>query len=222
MRASRFIVAALVLLAGIAARGRVEALMHMATESTAARQQFADFPSTVGPWQVTLQTLTERELELLYVDDYLLADFTDESGGYISLYVGYYKNPDRATQHPPKICYPGSGYVVADETMATLEVGDGQRPLAVNQILFEKDRQRELVIYWYNMSGYTGASPSWQKLLRVKRLLSGRPSLGASKFQIALRMDTTVEATQRQLEEFLSELLPVLDRFIPQDTVDGS
>lgn len=222
MRMSRFIAAVLILLAGIGANRRLDALVSQATgRSETGREKFENFPLRIGKWRVETIPLTKRQLYLLKVDDYLRADFVSDEGARISVYVGYYADPARAAQHPPTICYPGSGWTKTYEAPTVLRVAGFPDGLRVRETVFGKDDLRELVVYWYSMSGYTGTDASRQKLARVERLLSGKPVIGASKIQIVVTVETTRESAEERLEGFLGGFLPVLKRFIPQDREDG-
>lgn len=222
MRPSRFLTAVLILLGALAAERRFESLVAAATvKNEASRRDFDEFPPTFSRWRVDITSLTDRQFELLKPDDYLLADFTDGRGSNFSIYVGYHTNPDKATRHPPTICYPGGGWTKTFESESPLAVAGLERPLRVNVTVFEKDGVKELVVYWYSISGYRGANASWQKLARVKRILSGGAIAGASKIQIATNVETTHQEAIGRLEEFLGDFLPVLEEFIPNSQVDG-
>jgi len=217
MRFSRFATAAVLLAAALAANRRFDRLVALAaTRAEVDRKTFAQFPPAVGKWRVENVGLTERQLELLAVDDYLRADCTAGSGRVISVYVGYYTNPDRATRHPPTICYPGAGWVKEYEGSAVLEIPGFDSALPVALTLFERGGSRQMVIYWYSLSGYTASSATWQKIARVRSILAGRPIAGASKIQIAVDIEGNREEAQEEIEEFLAEFLPALDGFIPQ------
>jgi EpsI family protein len=223
MRASRFILALLILSGAVAANRHFDYLTaRAAVSSESSRKEFAEFPGSVGKWRFDSTRLTPRELELLNVDDYLFGDFVASDGGRIKVYVGYYNNPDKATRHPPTICYPGGGHLKTYEAYSVLTVPGVRGGLDVNVTAFEKDGLRQLVLYWYSISGYTGANPSWQKLVRLRSILSGRAVTGASKIQIATDVETTQEAAVEKVEEFLADFLPVLADFIPRDSADGS
>jgi EpsI family protein len=223
MRFSRFAAAVIILAAGLAGEARVEVLQAWAAQrGESNRKEFDQFPPTVGAWRLETQTLSDREEELLYVDDYLRADFVNADGTRLRVYVGYYASPERATQHPPTICYPGAGWQKSYESDWDLRVAGVKPTLKVRATAFQKDDLKELVVYWYSMSGYTGANASWQRLMRLKNILFGRATPSASKVQIAVNVETTVEDAKGTIEGFLAEFLPVLDGFLPGQQTDGS
>ena len=222
MKLLRFAIAAIILLGAVALNHRFDRLVVLAaSRGEADRADFAEFPPVVGKWRAETTELSERELELLDCDDYLRADFTDPAGSRVSVYVGYYTNPDRATQHPPTICYPGAGWREDYEGTVTLDVPGLEGGLPVTVTIFERDGQRELVAYWYSLSGYTAANATWQKVARLRSILAGRPIAGSSKIQVAVKVETTREDAQKELQEFLAEFLGALESFIPQHTTDG-
>lgn len=222
MRKSRLVIAAVILAAGIAAERGMSSAMARAAQAGTARLSFEEFPRVVGRWRAERGNLTERESELLRVDDYLRAEFYPPDGSSaVSAYVGYYGNPDRATQHPPTICYPGAGWLKAYEAPTRLKAGQSGE-IEVQETVFQRGDERQLVVYWYQTPGYSGARTGRQKLVRLMRTLSGKAPAGAAKVQIALKIDTSREAAEKQLEGFLSDFLPELRRFVPQDASEGS
>ena len=222
MRQLQYAIAFVILLAAVAVNRRFDQLVVLAaTRSETDRKSFSEFPPVVGKWRAETEELSERQLELLACDDWLRADFTDPAGELVSVYVGYYTNPDRATQHPPTICYPGAGWREIHEGSAVLHVPGLERGLPVTVTIFERDGQREMVVYWYSLSGYTASNATWQKIARLRSILAGRPIAGASKIQVAINVETTRENAQIMLEEFLGEFIPVLETLIPQQYTNG-
>ncbi len=222
MKTSRYVIAGLILLGALAADKRLDSMVALAaSRSEEHRVEFAQFPTTVGDWRVDILELSDRELELLEVDDYLRADFRSPLGRAMSVYVGYYTNPDRATQHPPTICYPGAGWRIEQDGLASLEVSGLERRLPVTITVFERGDQREMVVYWYSLSGYTASTPTWQKIARLRSIFAGRPISGASKIQIAVSMEGGRDRAKQDLQEFLAAFLPALNQFIPQNISNG-
>jgi EpsI family protein len=218
MRVSRFAIAVVILAAGLAGQWLLgDIYAKAAVRSAAARRQFGEFPRVVGRWRADVKSLTARELELLNVDDYLRADFSSADGGAgISVYAGFYNNPDRATQHPPTICYPGAGWLKTYEGHVSLPIG-GAKPILVEETMFESGQRKTLVVYWYRMAGYAGADASWQKAVRLGRLLAGKGVTGAMKIEIALPVDSTRQEAEERLTRFLADFLPALEEFSPMD-----
>ena len=223
MKTSRFVTALAILSVAIATQWCLDrAYARAMTMSGAARREFREFPAKVGNWQAVPVKLSGRELELLAVDDCLRADFSrpDAAGG-VSVYAGYYRNPDRATQHPPTICYPGSGWLKTYEDNVSLAAG-AAGTLKVSETVFESGQRKVLVIYWYEVAGFRGADASRQKIVRLGRLLSGKGVTGGLKVQMSLAVDTTREEAEGRLGAFLADFLPALKDYSPRDIEEGS
>jgi len=222
MRGSRFVIAALLLTAALLGQRRLDAIYaEAAKQSEASRREFKDFPQILGRWRGTRVELTARQVELLAVDDYLRMDFSAPDGGDISVYAGYYRNGDLATRHPPTICYPGTGWLETYQGRATYRAA-GEEPLSVQETVFEQGQRKTLVVYWYNMAGYSGSDASWQKMIRLKRLLMGKGVAGVLKVQMALEVEASREDAEERLGRFLADFLPEVERFIPKDHSEGN
>jgi EpsI family protein len=199
-----------------AERALAGAAERAAERAEARRTAFAEFPGRVGRWRGEKSELNARQLELLRVDDYLRAEFYPDGAAWnLSVYVGYYRNADRATQHPPDICYPGGGWTIAEERNAELAAGAAK--LRVRETVFRRPGESQLVVYWYRSPGYEGADTSWQKVARLKRILTGKAPAGAAKIQIAMPVAGTTQEAHEELESFLAEFLPELEEFLPSD-----
>ena len=224
MKLSGYVLAAVILAGALGARSWVESRASgRARRVLAGRESFENFPDSVGGWMVNRRALTGRQLELLDVDDYLRADFLSPSGSEeISVYVGYYIDPADATRHPPTICYPGAGWTKVYEGSKAFDVAGLEGGLEVNETLFERGSVKQLVVHWYSMPGYTGADASWEKVARLKGLLTGSGLVGASKIQIAMNVSSTREEAGKRLEKFLARLLPALEPFITSREPDRS
>ncbi|HUI62659.1 MAG TPA: VPLPA-CTERM-specific exosortase XrtD [Steroidobacteraceae bacterium] len=121
-------------------------------EAIPARAEFVDFPSRLGTWSGTRQSLQASVLDLLRLDDYLLADYHDGSATPINLYVAYYQSQRNGFSiHSPRRCIPGGGWEIRNFGRYTLHAGADQWP--VNRVLIEQGTQKALVYYWFQERG---------------------------------------------------------------------
>lgn len=223
MRSRNFVIALLVIAAGFAGQWRLEsAVAHAAARSASTRRAFGEFPSYVGAWRVEQIGLNPRQMELLRPDDSLYANFSEPgAASNLSVYVGFYGNPDTATQHPPDVCYPGGGWTKTHKAPLELSVAGINEKMSVDETVFERAGERQLVVYWYVSSGYKGANAGRQKVARLKRLLSGEAVVGAAKIQIAVPVQTDRAGAEARLAAFLADFLPVLEEFLPKEGNEG-
>jgi exosortase D (VPLPA-CTERM-specific) len=133
------------------------------------RQALADFPRRLGPWELAREGSMSGSLEgVLAADDYLLRTYRNAQGQSADLFVAYYKVQNAGeSMHSPKNCMPGEGWEPLETSRIRLGADAAGRPLWVNRIVIEKDRERALVLYWYQAHGRVIASEYWGKIYLV-------------------------------------------------------
>jgi len=126
-----------------------------AAEIFPARASFAEFPLQFAGWHGRASSLDGVYSEALKLDDYLLADFVDESGDVVNLYIAYYNSQRKGeAAHSPRSCLPGGGWQMHDFGQRDLvNVRINGRTLRVNRTLIEMGDQRQLVYYWFQQRG---------------------------------------------------------------------
>lgn len=146
-----FIAAVIVLLVFVAATF----LVRRPIEVIPTRASFVDFPMQLGTWQGRRDSLEGMYIDALKLDDYLLADFVDRSGGGgANLYVAYYNSQRKGEAiHSPRTCLPGGGWQISEFGQRTLAVRVNGEPLAVNRAILTRGSERELVYYWFQQRG---------------------------------------------------------------------
>jgi exosortase D (VPLPA-CTERM-specific) len=120
-----------------------------------ARTAFVEFPVKMGDWQGHREALEAVFTDQLKLDDYLLADYVNDSGNLVNLYIAYYNSQRKGEAvHSPRSCLPGGGWQMRDfGQRAVPGVMAGGRPLRVNRTLIELGNQRQLVYYWFQQRG---------------------------------------------------------------------
>ncbi len=73
--------------------------------------------------------------------------------------------------HPPELCYPGSGYTVADSESVEI-AADAKSPRFARLLTLEKDGTRVYCLYWYQIGDLTFWDADNQR--RAVRSLRGR------------------------------------------------
>ena len=144
-----FLVAVLVLLAAAA----MARLVPERREAVPARRQFVDFPMQVAGRAGSRAAIGGQLLDVLQLDDYLLANFAATEAGDepVNLYVAWYdtQRAGRST-HSPAGCLPAGGWAVERFTQADLPAvlldGHGVR---VNRAIIRRGNERELVYYFF-------------------------------------------------------------------------
>jgi exosortase D (VPLPA-CTERM-specific) len=112
------------------------------------RQDFTSFPLTLGDWQARR---TRIYLDVLKLDDYILADYVKPGSPAVNFYVAYYASQRTgASAHSPAACLPGSGWRMSDFALYTVPgVQSKSGPLRVNRVIIQQGEGRQLVYYWF-------------------------------------------------------------------------
>jgi EpsI family protein len=186
-------------------------------ESVPVRKSLDLFPDRIGQWQGRQATNLEVEvLNTLKVNDYLMRRYVDANGRSIWLYVGYWATQRRggAQAHSPKNCLPGGGWEPVDAARLTVTLPPPYAPIEVNRYLIQKDRDMQVVLYWYQAQGHAVASELGAKVAMVRSALMHRRTDGALVRASSPVTGTVAETTER-LVHYVQVLYPVLGEYLP-------
>jgi exosortase D (VPLPA-CTERM-specific) len=209
-----FLAAASVLLAFV-----ITALvMPRPAEIAPSRASFVEFPMTLSAWTGHRGSMEGIYLDQLKLDDYLLADYVDDNGHPVNLYMSYYNSQRKGDAvHSPRACLPGGGWQLREfnqRTLPTVQI-NGQ-PLRVNRTLIELGNQRQLVYYWFQQRGRVITNEFAVKWYLFWDALTLHRTDGALvRIITALPPGSSEREADRQLTEFASLIAPQLPRFIP-------
>lgn len=184
------------------------------TTKTTIREELALFPYRVGKWQGFDSTITDLELEMTGVDDYLIRRYSSGQGTDIWVYVGYYEG-QRDIVHPPRICIPASGWTIISKRRDKIHFTKGPIRIAkVNKYLVEKGDAKDLVVYWYHSAGRVVANEYLERLYLIWDSITKKRSDGAL-VRVYCSADPDEISSWRHLVSFVQEFLPVLYEHLP-------
>jgi EpsI family protein len=192
------------------------------SEAVPPRESFAALPQMLDEWQGRENPpLTEKELEVLGADDYVLRTYS-APGKWAGLYMGYWETQKRGdTVHSPLNCLPGSGWQPLSRRALGIPVADAngsRRDIEVNRFVIQKGLDRQLVLYWYQSHGRVVASEYWGKFYLVADAVQSSRSDTAIVRVVTPITAATPEAeraAERIAIEFVQKLFPTLDKHIP-------
>jgi exosortase D (VPLPA-CTERM-specific) len=183
-----------------------------------ARDSLTEFPLEIGDWRGRTQAMEETYLDALKLDDYILANYSQNAGQSLNLYVAWYNSQRKGEAiHSPRSCIPGGGWLM--QGFGRYEVPDvavDGRPLQVNRTMIQLGNQRQLVYYWFQQRGRVLTNELvvkwyifWDALLRHR-------TDGALVRLVVPIPPTGSEAdADRKLTAFAALIAPKLPRFIP-------
>ena len=186
------------------------------------KRRLALLPYRLGEWQGYDAALSDKELEILKMEDYVLRKYSNERGQEIWVYVAYYDNQSEGYRiHPPKTCLLGSGWSPIYNGGKKIHFKRGSIRIAeVNKYLVEKGGEKILVAYWYHSRGRIIVNEY------VDRFYFALDSITKKRTECALvRVSCSVNDDEisawRNLVSFIQLFFPVLQEHLP-DAPNGT
>jgi EpsI family protein len=170
-------------------------------------------PLQLGQWNAPGEQFMDPDVTAyLRPDEYILRDYSDaQDHASLNLFVAYFKSlQSKYGPHSPRICLPGSGWLVSSSKVISIAVPGRPTPIPANQFIMEKDRQHILVLYWYQNDRDVWAEEFHAKLRLLPDLLRYRRS-DVSLVRLVAPMDSSdPSAVLSNSLQFASGLLPLL------------
>jgi exosortase D (VPLPA-CTERM-specific) len=196
----------------------VEVAMPEQPEVLAARAEFAEFPLQMGEWAAgQREALEPTVLNLLRLDDYLLADYRGADGTPINFYVAFYQSQRNGlTIHSPARCIPAGGWTIRSFERYMLRSDATRGAWPVNRVLIEEGNHRALVYYWFQERGRRLTSEyvvRWY--LFWDSLLHHRTDGALVRLVVPVPKDASIESLDAKLAKFAFTAESPLSRFVP-------
>ena len=183
------------------------------------RLPLASFPAQLGDWNSSDIELDKQTLEVLGAGDFLERIYQDPSAKLpaVDLFLAYFPSQRAGdTIHSPQHCLPGAGWNPEENSRVTLSL-PGHAPFPANRYVISKAGSRRLVLYWYWAHNRGVASEYWAKFYLVKDAIQMNRSDGALvRITVAMFPGETPDSAQQRLLPFTSQIVPLLDSYIPR------
>jgi exosortase D (VPLPA-CTERM-specific) len=183
------------------------------------RESLVTFPLGIGDWHGTDQKIEQHYLDILHLDDYLLADYRSPTAAApVNLYIAYYKSQDQvASIHSPSVCIPAGGWEITRFGNYRVEgVAPGAAPLSVNRAIIVKGLSRQLVYYWFKQRARNLTNEYVIKAVNVwDALIRNRTDGALVRITTPIPAGEPVAAADQRLHAFLWAFYPNLPRFVP-------
>lgn len=182
------------------------------------RASFDEFPMTLGAWSGRRDSLEGIYLNVLKLDDYLMANYQDGAGAPVNLYMAYYQSQRKGEAvHSPRSCLPGGGWQLREFEQRTLSnVKIDGRSLRVNRTLIALGDQRQLVYYWFQQRGRIVTNEFAVKWYLFWDALTRHRTDGALvRLIVALPATSSEAEADRRLADLASRIAPTLTRYVP-------
>lgn len=190
--------------------------LHSAGEAVPIRKALDSFPARLGDWQERGGTILDTDiLNELKLTDYVMRDYADGSGRDVSLYVGYWDTQRKgAAIHTPKNCLPGAGWDPIEASLVTIPLRPPHPPIIVNRYVIEKDREQQVVLYWYQSQGEAIAGEIPARMAMVKSAILRNRTDGAL-VRVMSPVHESIQETADRLVRYVQALYPALGDYLP-------
>jgi len=185
-------------------------------EAVPIRKSLDSFPATLGEWQGRGGTVFGTQiLDKLKLTDYVMRNYVDAAGRGLNLYIGYWDTQRKgATIHSPKNCLPGAGWEPVEASLITIPLRPPHPPLIVNRYLIQKEREQQVVLYWYHAQGQAIAGEVPARIAMVKSALVHNRTDGAIIRVMSPTYGSARETSER-LGAYVQAMYPVLGEYLP-------
>ncbi|MGH9408509.1 MAG: exosortase C-terminal domain/associated protein EpsI [Vicinamibacterales bacterium] len=212
---TRFAIVAALLLSAAVAIGRTSEI-----EVVPPRSSFATFPTQISAWSgQPSEPFAPDVMKQLAVDDYVNRVYLSSTRPSLGLYIGYYRTQRQGdTMHSPLNCLPGAGWQPVSKTYRAIDVAPG-RTIEVNDLVIQKDLDRQVVIYWYQSHGRVVASEYLGRAYMALDAVRLNRTDGAMVRVVVPIDDRAANGEQnatRAALDFSRAMFPSLSRYLPE------
>lgn len=186
-------------------------------EKIPPKKAFDSFPLNIGKWDGTRELLAQKFITELDFSDYIVANYRNNNGKKVNLYVAYYESQRKGESiHSPASCLPGGGWEFKQSGMATVSLPDGTA-ISVNRALMQLGDARQVVYYWFPKNGRVLTNVYQLKLYTFWDALTKQRTEAALVRLITpvYGVHGSVEEAEKRLKAFTLKVLPVLAQYLP-------
>ena len=213
----------LVLLLAVAA---TKPLLESRTEVELERKSFNTFPLYYGSWLGRESSIKENILGELKLTDYIMANYAPRKGGLpMNFYVAYYADQGTGSAiHSPRTCIPGGGWEFKGlEQVAVPGVSNrAGEPLMVNRVVIRKDKDAQILYYWFDERGRNITSEyaaKWYKF--IDSLFLNRSDGALVRLIAPVPEGSDIVEVEAQMVDFMQSFYPLLEDYIPGKSAQG-
>ena len=178
------------------------------------KKDFANFPINWKGWEGSSYYFDSDVLDKLRVSEYIMRGYT-KGADKVNIYIGYYGTQKKDAQiHSPKHCLPGSGWFELSETKKSLDI-NGVGKMDFVEAVYQKGKEKEIFVYWYKMKDTYITNEYILKLYMIFNSLKYRRN-DAAFIRISAPITNDVVSTEKTIEQFMKDFLPLLKEYLPE------
>jgi EpsI family protein len=188
-------------------------------EKIPAKNNLDQFPLKIGEWTaVRHQTMAQKFIDALDLSEYVIIDYQNLDGKKVNFYVAYYESQRKGESiHSPATCLPGSGWSFDQSgTVKITGVPGNNETMEVNRAVIQLGRKIQITYYWFPVRGRILYNAYQLKIFNFWDALTRQRTDGALVRLITkVYEDETQEDTEKRLRNFVRDVVPVLEEYIP-------
>ena len=176
------------------------------------------FPLKIGQWTGQRQTMEEKFIVALDLNDYVIVDYRNPSGKSVNFYTAYYQSQSKGESiHSPATCLPGSGWIFREAGDVPVKIpGVPGGVMRINRAFMQKGDFKQLSYYWFLQRGRILTNAYQLKLYVFWDALTQQRTDGALVRVITpVYADEDLPQADERLRGFIGDVVPELDKFIP-------
>jgi EpsI family protein len=195
------------------------AILLKALKGAEIDKHVGSLPSQIGTWTGTAIPISQEELDILGPGEYLQRDYhnANQPEPPINLFIPFFPAQSAGdTIHSPDHCLLGAGWFPVSRERIRLARPDGSS-IPVNRYVVSNSGERQLVLYWFQAHGRVVASEWWAKYYLISDAIHvDRSDGGMVRLMTPMLDGESPDAAQARMMQFGSQLLPLLDDYIPR------
>jgi exosortase D (VPLPA-CTERM-specific) len=175
-------------------------------------------PLRIDGWTGKDKIISQEELDILGPGEYFQRDYENESQPQpINVFIPYFPSQKAGdTIHSPDHCLLGAGWFPISREVIQLPRLDGSS-IPVKRYVVSESGQRQLVLYWFQAHGRVVASEWRAKYFLISdSIRMNRSDGGMVRLMTPMLKGESPDAAQVRLMKLGSQLLPLLDSYIPR------
>jgi exosortase D (VPLPA-CTERM-specific) len=184
------------------------------------RKPLAAFPAELAGWTGERTAMDHEIWKLVGGQDYAMLDYRKPGLNPVNFYVAYYEHQRKAGgfAHSPRFCMPGAGWFVEENRERRLVVASNTRSeLNFNELVAEKNGEKQLVYFWYQGRGRNFTSEYAAKFYMVWDGLWRRRTDGALvRLMSPLEPGQGIDRTREAMDAFALAAFCALDAHLPR------
>lgn len=186
-------------------------------EAVPTRKSLDTFPTSIATWSVRQTSNLDPEIvNILKVSDYVMQRYASGDGRTLWLYIGYWSSQRKGAQmHSPRNCLPGGGWEPIEASLVTVALPAPYAPIVVNRYLIQRERDQQVVLYWYQSQGKAIAGELTAKVEMVRSAITRNRTDGAL-VRVSSPVVGSAAATTDSLARYVEALYPILAEYLPE------